>query len=134
MLEHQDSFKKWYPASLTKLMTAYTTFRALRAGEVRLDSVVTLSAFAASQAPSKMFFKPGSKMTLDDALKMMLVKSANDIAMAVAENVGGSQTAFVARMNAEAARLGMTSSHFVNPNGLPAPDNIPRPAILLCWP
>lgn len=121
VLEHQDSFKKWYPASLTKLMTAYTTFRALRAGEVRLDSVVTLSAFAASQAPSKMFFKPGSKMTLDDALKMMLVKSANDIAVAVAENVGGSQAAFVARMNAEAARLGMTSSHFVNPNGLPAP-------------
>jgi len=121
VLEHQDTFKKWYPASLTKLMTAYTTFRALRAGEVRLDSVVTLSPLAASQAPSKMFFKPGAKMTLDDALKMMLVKSANDIAMAVAENVGGSQAAFVARMNAEAARLGMTSSHFVNPNGLPAP-------------
>ncbi|THF50073.1 D-alanyl-D-alanine carboxypeptidase family protein [Allorhizobium terrae] len=121
VLEHRDSFKKWYPASLTKLMTAYTTFRALKAGEVKLDSVVTLSALAASQSPSKMYFKPGSKMTLDSALRMMLVKSANDIAMAVAENVGGSEEAFVNRMNAEAARLGLTSTHFVNPNGLPAP-------------
>jgi D-alanyl-D-alanine carboxypeptidase len=120
VLEHRDSFKKWYPASLTKLMTAYTTFRALKANEVHLDSVVTLSALAASQSPSKMFFKPGSKMTLDNALRMMLVKSANDIAMAVAENVGGSEAAFVNRMNAEAARLGLTSTHFVNPNGLPA--------------
>lgn len=120
VLEHRDSFKKWYPASLTKLMTAYTTFRALKANEVHLDSVVTLSPLAASQSPSKMFFKPGSKMTLDNALRMMLVKSANDIAMAVAENVGGSEAAFVNRMNAEAARLGMTSTHFVNPNGLPA--------------
>lgn len=121
VLEHRDSFKKWYPASLTKLMTAYTTFRALKAGEVKLDSVVTLSPLAASQSPSKMYFKPGSKMTLDSALRMMLVKSANDIAMAVAENVGGSEQAFVNRMNAEAARLGLTSTHFVNPNGLPAP-------------
>jgi D-alanyl-D-alanine carboxypeptidase len=121
VLEHRDSFKKWYPASLTKLMTAYTTFRALKAGEVKLDSVVTLSPLAASQSPSKMYFKPGSKMTLDSALRMMLVKSANDIAMAVAENVGGSEQAFVGRMNAEAARLGLTSTHFVNPNGLPAP-------------
>ncbi|MFB9913881.1 D-alanyl-D-alanine carboxypeptidase family protein [Rhizobium paknamense] len=120
VLEHKESFKKWYPASLTKLMTAYVTFRALKAGQVKLDTVVTLSQLAASQPPSKMFFKPGSKIVLDDALKMMLVKSANDIAMAVAETVGGSQAAFVERMNAEAARLGLASTHFVNPNGLPA--------------
>ena len=61
-------------------------------------------------------------MTLDNALKMMLVKSANDIAMAIGENVGGSEEAFAARMNAEAQRLGMTDSHFVNPNGLHAED------------
>ncbi|MBB4955665.1 D-alanyl-D-alanine carboxypeptidase [Agrobacterium vitis] len=121
VLEHRDSFKKWYPASLTKLMTAYTTFRALKAGEVKLDSVVTMSALAASQSPSKMYFKPGSKMTLDNALRMMLVKSANDVAVAIAENIGGSEAAFVNRMNTEAARLGLASTHFVNPNGLPAP-------------
>jgi len=65
-----------------------------------------------------MGFKAGSVMTLDNALKMMLVKSANDIAMAVGENVGGSEEAFVIRMNAEAQRLGMSDTHFVNPNGL----------------
>ncbi|WP_037066778.1 D-alanyl-D-alanine carboxypeptidase family protein [Allorhizobium undicola] len=120
VLEHRESFKKWYPASLTKLMTAYVTFQALRSGRVKPDTVVTLSQLAASQSPSKMFFKPGSKVTMDDALKMTLVKSANDMAMAVAETVGGTQANFVAEMNAQAQRLGMTSTHFVNPNGLPA--------------
>jgi D-alanyl-D-alanine carboxypeptidase len=69
-----------------------------------------------------MGFKPGSVMRLDNALKMMLVKSANDVAMAVGENIGGSQAAFAERMNTEARRLGMTGSHFVNPNGLFSPD------------
>lgn len=121
VIEHEDAFRKWYPASLTKLMTAYTTFRALKAGELSTESIVTMSQKAASQPPSKSYFKPGSKLTLDSALKIMLVKSANDIAVAVGETVSGSLDAFVARMNAEAARLGMTSSHFINPNGLPGP-------------
>jgi len=119
VLEHQEAFAKWYPASLTKLMTAYTTFRAIQAGQVTLDTPVVMTKHSASQPAAKMYFKPGDRMTLDNALKMMLVKSANDLAMAVAETVGGSEAAFVARMNAEAVRLGMTSSHFVNPNGLP---------------
>jgi D-alanyl-D-alanine carboxypeptidase len=122
ILEHQDAFKRWYPASLTKLMTAYVTFRAIAAGEVQLDSPITVTKHSAGEPPSKMGFKPGSVMRLDNALKMMLVKSANDIAMAVGENIGGSQAAFADRMNAEAARLGMTGSHFVNPNGLYTPD------------
>src|SRR6476620_3238180 len=115
---HEDAFKPWYPASLTKLMTAYVTFRAVAAGELALDSPIEVTKHAAAEPPAKMGFKPGSIMTLDNALKMMLVKSANDIAMAVGENVGGSEEAFVARMNAEAKRLGMNDSHFVNPNGL----------------
>jgi D-alanyl-D-alanine carboxypeptidase len=119
VLEHQEAFRKWYPASLTKLMTVYTTFRAIQAGQITLDTPVVMTKHSASQPPAKMYLKPGDKMTLDNALKMMLVKSANDLAMAVAETVGGSEDAFVARMNGEAARLGMTTSHFVNPNGLP---------------
>lgn len=118
VIEHQEAFKRWYPASLSKLMTAYVAFRAVQAGEAALDSPIRMSKHAAAEPPSKMGLKPGTVMRLDTALKMMLVKSANDIAMAVAENIGGSQAAFAARMNAEAARLGMVGSHFVNPNGL----------------
>ncbi|MFA6154995.1 D-alanyl-D-alanine carboxypeptidase family protein [Mesorhizobium sp.] len=122
ILQQQDAFKRWYPASLSKLMTAYVTFRALAAGEVHLDSPIKVTKHSAAEPPSKMGFKPGSVMRLDNALKMMLVKSANDIAMAVGENIGGSQAAFAERMNAEAARLGMNGTHFVNPNGLYSPD------------
>ncbi|KPF44951.1 penicillin-binding protein [Rhizobium sp. AAP43] len=119
VIAHQEAFRKWYPASLTKLMTAYTTFRAMRAGQLSPDSVVVMSKHAADQPASKMYFKPGSKLTLDSALKLLIVKSANDVAVAIGETVSGSEAAFVQRMNAEAARLGMTSSRFVNPNGLP---------------
>ncbi len=119
VLEHEEAFRKWYPASLTKLMTVYTTFRAIQSGQISLDTPVVMSKHAAAQPAAKMYFKPGQKMTLDNALKMMLVKSANDLAMAIAETVGGSEQGFVVKMNAEAARLGMTSSHFINPNGLP---------------
>lgn len=122
VLQHQDAFSRWYPASLSKLMTAYVTFRAIAAGEVQLDSPIKVTKHSAGEPPSKMGFKPGSVMRLDNALKMMLVKSANDIAMAVGENIGGSQAGFAIRMNAEAARLGMTGTHFVNPNGLFSPD------------
>ncbi len=74
---------------------------------------------AAAEPPSKMFYKPGQALTLDSALKILLVKSANDIAVAISETVGGSEEGFVARMNAEAQRLGMRNSRFVNPHGLP---------------
>lgn len=119
VIEHEDAFRKWYPASLTKLMTAYTTFSAIRSGQLALTSIVTMSKNAVDQPASKMYFNPGAKLTLDSALKILLVKSANDVAVAVAETVSGSVDQFVARMNADAARLGMSSSHFVNPNGLP---------------
>jgi D-alanyl-D-alanine carboxypeptidase len=122
VLSHGDAFQRWYPASLTKLMTAYVTFRAIDNGELELTSPITVSKNSASERPAKMGYKPGSVVTLDNALKMILVRSANDIALAIGENVGGSEAAFVARMNAEAARLGMTDSHFANPNGLHAED------------
>lgn len=118
---HEDAFQRWYPASLTKLMTSYVTFRALKSGRITLDTPVVMSKQAAAQKPSKMFFKPGARMTMDTALKIMLVKSANDVAMAIGETVGGSDENFVSMMNAEAARLGMYSSRFVNANGMPEP-------------
>ncbi|SIQ36080.1 D-alanyl-D-alanine carboxypeptidase [Rhizobium sp. RU20A] len=119
VVEHQDIDRKWYPASLTKLMTAYTVFRAIRAGQVSLETPVVMTKNAAAEPPSKMFYKPGQALTLDSAMKILLVKSANDVAVAIAETVGGSEEAFIARMNAEAQRLGMRNSRFVNPHGLP---------------
>lgn len=123
VLEHEDAFKRWYPASLTKLMTAYVAFRAIEAGELTLQSPIKVTKTAAAEPPSKMGYKPGSVMTLDNALKMMLIKSANDIAVAIGENIGGTMPDFAARMNVEAARLGMTGSHFANLNGLHDPEN-----------
>ncbi|MDQ3558901.1 MAG: D-alanyl-D-alanine carboxypeptidase [Pseudomonadota bacterium] len=124
VIEHFDAVRPWYPASTTKLMTIYTVFRAVLAGEIQLDSPVVYSANAAAQPASKMGFKPGATLTLDHALKIMMVKSANDIAVAVAEAVGGSVPGFAERMNAAARRLGMSRSHFVNPHGLPDPGQV----------
>jgi D-alanyl-D-alanine carboxypeptidase len=119
VLEHEDAFQKWYPASLTKMMTAYTVFRQIKAGRISLSTPIVMSKKSASAPASKMYLKPGDSLTLDDALKVLLVKSANDIAYAIAENVGGTMPGFVDMMNAEAARLGMSSTHFINPHGLP---------------
>src|SRR5690606_5023084 len=110
----------WYPASLTKLMTTLVVFRAVKAGEITLLSPVRMSERASKEPPSKMGYKPGSVLTYDNAIKILMVKSANDIASAVAESLAGTRAAFAARMNAEAQRLGMSSTHFVNPHGLHA--------------
>lgn len=123
VLSQEDAFQRWYPASLTKLMTTYVAFRALAAGKVKLDSPVTMSQTSAKEPPSKMGYKPGQSLTLDNALKIMLVKSANDVAAAVGETIGGSKAGFVDMMNAEAQRLGMTGSHFANANGLHSVEN-----------
>jgi D-alanyl-D-alanine carboxypeptidase len=121
VLENRDAGTLWHPASVTKLMTAYVTFQALRSGEVNPHSRVVVTQNALNEPPSKMGYKVGTDMTLDNALKMMIVRSANDIAVAIAETVGGgSEAAFVARMNATARQLGMASTVYVNPNGLPA--------------
>jgi D-alanyl-D-alanine carboxypeptidase len=118
VLHHEQALDLWSPASLTKLMTSYVTFRALDAGELTLRSPVRVTANAVSTPPSRMGYPSGSIMTVDNALKMVIVRSANDIAVALGEAVAGSETAFVARMNEEAARLGMTNTNFVNPHGL----------------
>ena len=114
----------WYPASVTKLMTTYTTLREIQQGKITLNTLITMTRDAAAQEPSKMGLPVGTRLTIDNALKMMLVKSANDVAVAIAEGVAGSIPKFADLMNANAARLGMTQSHFVNPNGLPAEHHV----------
>ncbi len=119
VLSSSQSDALWYPASLTKMMTAYVTFQALKDDKLKPTSAVKVSAHALAQAPSKMGFKVGTILNVDNALKMMLVKSANDIAVAVAETVGGNETKFAAKMNSAAVSLGMASTHYDNANGLP---------------
>ena len=124
VLQAENATYPWYPASVTKLMTAYVTLRAVKEGRISLDSLLTVSPVAAAQSPSKMGFRPGIQVTVDNALKMMLVKSANDMAVVLAEGVGGSVDGFSAQMNQAAHRLGMTQTNYVNPNGLPAEGQI----------
>ena len=114
----------WYPASLSKLMTMYVVLQAVKNKRITLDSLYTVSARAASQAPSKIGFKPGSQITVDNALKILMVKSANDMAVLLAEGTSGSVEAFAAEMIQTSKNLGMTQSHWVNPNGLPADEQI----------
>ena len=124
VLHAENATYPWYPASVTKLMTTYTTLRAIKAGRLGLNTLLTVSRNAAAQNPTKMGFNVGTRVTVDNALKMLLVKSANDIAVTIAEGVGGSIAGFADMMNANARRLGMTQSNFVNPNGLPAENHV----------
>jgi D-alanyl-D-alanine carboxypeptidase len=94
VLQADNATYPWYPASLSKLMTAYVTLKAVKEGRISLDTLFTVSPIAASQSPSKMGFRPGTQVTVDNALKMMLVKSANDMAVVLAEGVGGSIDGF----------------------------------------
>ena len=124
VLYAQNAGYPWYPASVTKLMTAYVTLHAVKDGRITFDQPLTVSANAVAQSPVKMGFGAGTQVTIDNALKMMMVKSANDIAVVLAEGVGGSIEGFADLMNWHARHLGMAQSSFVNPNGLPADDQV----------
>jgi D-alanyl-D-alanine carboxypeptidase len=124
VLYAEDQDNLWHPASLTKIMTAYLAFEAIKAGKLTLESKLATSELANAQPPSKIGLPVGAEMTVDLALKALIIKSANDVAVMLAEGIGGSQDAFVVQMNATAKRLGMTRTVFVNPNGLPAPDQV----------
>ena len=124
VLQADNATMPWYPASVTKIMTAYVTLKAVKEGRLTLESLLTVSPVAASQSPSKMGFRPGTQVTVENALAMMMVKSANDMAVVLAEGVGGSIDGFSAMMNQTAQRLGMTQTSYVNPNGLPADGQI----------
>jgi D-alanyl-D-alanine carboxypeptidase len=124
VLHAENATYPWYPASVTKLMTAYTTLRAIKEGRISFNTLLPVSRNAAAQQPTKMGFAAGTNVTVDNALKMLMVKSANDMAVAIAEGVGGSIGGVADLMNANARRLGMSQSNFVNPNGLPAENHI----------
>lgn len=119
VIAKKDARKLWPPASLTKLMTAYTVFREIRSGRISVKSPVRISAEALALPPSKMGFPVGTILSMDAALKIIMVKSANDVAHALGQSTLGSEKRFVAAMNAHATRLGMSDSHFTNPHGLP---------------
>ena len=119
VLHAHDASIRWHPASLTKIMTTYVAFRAIAARRVGLNTPLTMSPYAASQPPSKVGLPAGNTIALGDALQILMVKSANDVAVAVAEGIAGSEQAFVEMMNSEARRLGMADTRFTNPHGLP---------------
>jgi D-alanyl-D-alanine carboxypeptidase len=124
VLYAEDQDDVWYPASLTKLMTAYLAFEALKQGTITLDTKLTQTEYSSSQPPSKIGLPIGAQMDVELALQALIIKSANDVAVMLADGIAGDQETFVGRMNATAKRLGMSRSHFVNPNGLPAPEQL----------
>jgi len=124
VLRAENATYPWYPASTSKLMTTYVTLQAVKAGRISMDTLITVSPNAVAQTPSKMGFRAGVTVTVDNALKMLLVHSANDIAVVLAEGVSGSIEKFADEMNATSQRLGMVQSSWVNPNGLPAEGQI----------
>ncbi len=108
-----------FPASITKVMTLYLVFERLAAGTIQLDDRVVMSRNAANQRPSKLGLKAGETLTVDQAIRSLATKSANDVAVALAEHIGGSEAEFARMMTARARELGMRNSRFVNPSGLP---------------
>jgi D-alanyl-D-alanine carboxypeptidase len=124
VLYAEDQDNQWHPASLTKIMTAYVTFEAIKEGKLTLETKIGCSELANSQPPSKVGLPVGAEMTVETALQALIVKSANDVAVMLAEAVAGTQEAFVDRMNGTAGRLGMTRTKFANANGLPAQEQV----------
>src|SRR6185437_7226268 len=113
-----------HPASLTKVMTLYLLFERLEAGKIRLDTPLKVSEHASEQAPTKLGLKPGQTIAVEDAIKAVVTKSANDAAVVIAENLGGSEEAFCAQMTQKAHALGMSRTTYVNASGLPDDEQI----------
>ena len=119
VLASRDPDKRIEPASLTKLMTAYITFSALREGKIKREQEVPVSEKAWKMEGSRMFIEPGKPVTVGELIQGMIVQSGNDACVALAEAIAGSTDAFVHIMNQEAKRLGMVNTHFTNTTGLP---------------
>ncbi len=119
VLYAEEPDRLWHPASLTKLMTAYVVFQEIKAGRLAMDDRCVQSENAQKEQPSKIGLPVGATMTIDKALDALIIKSANDVAVMLAEKISGTVAAFGERMTREARRIGMTRTVFVNPNGLP---------------
>jgi D-alanyl-D-alanine carboxypeptidase len=113
-----------HPASLTKIMTLYLLFERLEAGKIKLDTPLKITAHASEQSPTKLGVKPGQTLAVEDAIKAVVTKSANDAAVAIAENLGGDEDEFAKMMTAKAHALGMSRTTYVNASGLPNDDQI----------
>jgi D-alanyl-D-alanine carboxypeptidase (penicillin-binding protein 5/6) len=130
IIASQNEDMQIYPASLTKIMTVYVIGKEIEAGNISIDDVVTVSENAwAKNFPesSKMFIEVGTQVSVKDLLRGIVVQSGNDACVAMAEHVAGSEAAFASMMNAYAAQLGMTASHFVNSHGLQDPEHYTSP-------
>ncbi len=124
VIEESNPDAPRHPASLTKVMTLYLLFERLDTGKIRLDSPLTVSVHAAEQAPTKLGLKPGQTISVEDAIKGIVTRSANDAAVVIAENLGGSEEAFARLMTQKARALGMSHTTYVNASGLPDDDQI----------
>jgi D-alanyl-D-alanine carboxypeptidase len=124
VLYAEDVDDIWHPASLTKLMTAYVAFEAIKEGKIHLDDKIPCSLVATLQPPSKVGLHVGATLSVEQALQAVIIKSANDVTVMLAEAISGSESAFIDQMNATARRLGMTHTNFVNTNGLPDPGQL----------
>lgn len=123
VLAQKNANEKLPMASLTKLMTAYIVFSALKSGQLSLNTPVTISPAAWHTGGSRMFVNPGTQVSVLNLLKGMIVDSGNDATVALAQKVGGTRAGFVALMNDYARRLGLTSTHYADVDGLPMPDH-----------
>ncbi|MFY0542984.1 D-alanyl-D-alanine carboxypeptidase family protein [Brevibacillus sp. H7] len=123
VLYEKNANEKLPPASITKVMTLLLIMEAIERGELKLTDKVRTSERAASMGGTQIFLQPGEEMTVEDMVKGIAIASGNDASVAMAEHLGGTEEAFVARMNERAKQLGMKHTHFVNSNGLPAPNH-----------
>jgi len=121
ILVQKNDDQRLEPASLTKIMTAYAVFHALREGRIALDDMVTVSAHARAQEGSRMFIEVGSQVSVENLIRGMIVQSGNDATVSLAEHTAGSEPVFVDLMNQYALQLGMTDTHFENSPGMPSP-------------
>lgn len=124
ILQDTDATASWHPASLTKMMTAHLALRAIKEGRLSLNSPIVFSPHASSQPPSKLGVEPGHGLLLQDALKIMLTRSMNDVATAIGEAVAGDEQTFGKLMTLEAKSLGMAGTRFTNANGLHNPSQV----------
>jgi D-alanyl-D-alanine carboxypeptidase len=124
VLESRSALAAWYPASLTKVMTVYITLQAIEAGRLKMDEELTVSENAASQPPTELGLGAGDKITVEQAILAVILQSANDAAVVLAERLGGTEEAFAETMNKMAHALGMENTQFRNATGLPDPDQV----------
>jgi D-alanyl-D-alanine carboxypeptidase len=124
VLESHAATARWYPASLTKVMTVYLAFEAIEAGTLRLDEPLTVSEYAASRPATELGLGKGETITVEETILAIILQSANDAAVVLAERIGGTEANFAELMTAKAAALGMVRTRFRNANGLPDPEQV----------